>query len=340
MNMPSFLKPLDIEAEKQEILKILRSNEALKDYTPLELDFLNLLMNAFLYRLNLKIDELNYIIANNYIDFSQGEFLDALVALGGIERLKGSEPIASVSIEAKANCFLPKNTKFLSEDGAVAFLSEDKDLIEGENIAYLISDTEGEWKTEILELNNPLITKIKILSNFKKYEQKESDEALKKRFLKSLSRTSTAGSEESYSFYAQVDGVKKVKCFSEKKGEVTIIFQGEEALKAEIEKSLEGNIPLTDSIVIKKANEIKQDLSIRLRATSKAKLDDIYKAIKNNIQSYFDALGIGEKITGNKLKALCFVNNEIIDVDISDFKEIDKESIYTLGEITFQRLEL
>lgn len=339
MKMPDFLKPLDINEEKQEILKILKSNEALKEYTPLELDCLSLLTNAFLTRLNLKINELNYIISQNYIDFAQGEFLDALVALAGVKRLQSSKPIASVEIKTKAAIFLPKNTKFVSSDGVSAFLVQDEELKEGENICYLETEKEGAWATEILELNNPLITEIKILGDFKIYEQGEDDEALKKRFFNALSASSSAGSEASYSYHAHVSGVDKIKCYSENKGEVNVVFVGEEALKSKIEEALKDNIPITDTVFVKKAKEIIQNITISLRVDDRAELSDIYKAIKNNLNSYFKNLNIGQNATKTKLLSLCFVNAYVLDAKVNELNNVDKDCVNVLGEITFERLD-
>lgn len=338
MQLPDFLKPLDIEKEKEEILKILKSEDALKEYTPLELDCLNILTNAFLLRLSHHITQINYLISQNYIDYAQGEFLDELVKLAGIERLKGSNPIASAEVIATNAVFLPKNARFYSDDGHYAYLNEDMHLKAGSNIIYLTSDEAGSFKPETLELNTPAVKSIKILSDFIIYESKESDEELKKRFFNALTKPSTAGSDAGYKFLAKKSGVKRLLCKNNGAGEVLIIYEGEEALKEVINEALKENVPITDSYTIKKAEEIKINLQIALKTTSKADLNAIYKAIEKNINTFFQSLDLGEIPKENKLISLCFVNKEILDVNISPIPSIELDNFLSLNQIEFTRL--
>ena len=76
MQMPPFLKPLDLDSERESIISAfstkLKSEKKL-DYEPLIGDDYNILISCILYRLNLKINEINSIIANNYLEYSSGE---------------------------------------------------------------------------------------------------------------------------------------------------------------------------------------------------------------------------------------------------------------------------
>ena len=84
MKMPTFLKPLDFEKEREAIIQDFSSKLKVQkdiDYEPLISDDYNILISSILYRLGLKIDEINFIIANNYLEYASGEFLDELVKL-------------------------------------------------------------------------------------------------------------------------------------------------------------------------------------------------------------------------------------------------------------------
>lgn len=340
MKIPNFLSPLDIQKEKQEILKILRSNEALKEYSPLELDYLNILTNAFLFRLSLKINELNHAIANNYLDFASNEALDNLVSLAGIKRKQSTPPTARVSIQTSKEVFLPKNTAFVSEEGKRAYLNEDSYLKEGENICFLVCDEAGSFKTNILEINYPFISEIKLLSDFKVLKEAESDEELKKRFIQSFARMSTAGSKSSYLFYANVEGVKKIQCISPNAGEVMIVFVSDEEesiIRARIEEALRERIPITDRVQIKKAKQIPIDLTIKIK-TKLNNLNEIFKDIKKNVQDYFQGLEIEESISLLKLSSLCFIDDGIEDIEFSPIQEIQNQSIYILRGVLFERI--
>ena len=170
VQMPTFLQPLDVKAEREAIISDF--TQALKeakgiDYEPLLSDDYNILISCILYRLGLKIDEINYTIANNYLEYASGEYLDELVKLLGLERFKGSSPLATLSITTKEDTFHSKGTKFLSSEGAVIISIADYELkADVANEVIVQGDKEGKWETTILEIKNQLITEITMLSDY------------------------------------------------------------------------------------------------------------------------------------------------------------------------------
>ncbi|WP_394908918.1 baseplate J/gp47 family protein [uncultured Helicobacter sp.] len=343
VQMPTFLKPLNVASEREAIIsdftKALKDSKGI-DYEPTLSDDYNILISCILYRLGLKIDELNYIIANNYLEYSSGEYLDALVKLLGLERFKGSEPLATLSIMTKEDTFLSKGAKFVSSDGATSFAIKDYELkADIANEIIVQGDKEGKWETTILEIKNPLITEIAMLSDFVIYEKGESDEDLKTRFKNALASFSTAGSVQSYTHYASVEGVGKVKAFSVEKGVVTIAYYGDNAGAEElISQNLEGNVPLTDKIIIKKVEPTIIDLDITLTLSKEADFTLLQDSIAKNIQAFFNALEIGEAVALNKVISLCFVSEHIINAEVVEFVPLSEDSIYELNKITIKKV--
>ena len=147
MTMPTFLQPLDFEAERSAIITAFQNElKAQKGttYTPLISDDYNILISCILYRLGLKIDSINHTIANNYLEYSSGPFLDALVAMLDLKRFSATAPLATAKITAKDDeVFIQKGTKFVSSDGAVAYAIADSDLKKGDNEIILQGDKEG-----------------------------------------------------------------------------------------------------------------------------------------------------------------------------------------------------
>lgn len=341
VQMPTFLKPLDIASEREAIIsdftKALKEAKDL-DYEPLLSDDYNILISCILYRLGLKIDELNYTIANNYLEYASGEYLDELVKLLGLERFKGSSPLATLSIMTKEDTFLSKGTKFVSSDGAVSFAIKDYELkADVANEVIVQGDKEGKWETTILEIKNTLITEITMLSDFVIYEKGESDEDLKNRFKNALASFSTAGSVQSYTHYASVEGVGKVKAFSVEKGVVTIAYYGDAGAEALISQNLEGNVPLTDKVIIKKAEPTIIDLDITLTLSKEADFTLLQDSIAKNIQDFFNSLEIGEAVALNKVVSLCFVSSHILNAEVEEFVSVSEDSIYELNKITIKK---
>ncbi|BCZ17212.1 hypothetical protein NHP190003_04940 [Helicobacter sp. NHP19-003] len=88
------------------------------------MDLVQTLANAMLYYLGKQWDQMNATIAQNFLEYANGAFLDHLVALLGLKRFKKEMPLSRLEITAKSPFVLPKNTKFASTDGAVAYTLE------------------------------------------------------------------------------------------------------------------------------------------------------------------------------------------------------------------------
>ena len=85
LRVPQFIKPLDIEKERASIVEEFKQKSGKLDYIPLVGDDYMTLIDIFLYRLNNFFELINVKVANNYLNFSTGEYLDELVALIGIK---------------------------------------------------------------------------------------------------------------------------------------------------------------------------------------------------------------------------------------------------------------
>ena len=96
LRVPQFIKPLDIEKERASIVEEFKQKSGKLDYIPLVGDDYMTLIDIFLYRLNNFFELINVKVANNYLNFSTGEYLDELVALIGIKRNEEVRPIAEL----------------------------------------------------------------------------------------------------------------------------------------------------------------------------------------------------------------------------------------------------
>lgn len=328
--MPSFLKPLNIEKEKETLKELLKKE--LPNYIDFKSDDFNIMISVMLYYLGLQVDKINYIISQNYLSYSSGEFLDELCSLIGITRIKQTKPVSKIHIKVKDEIKLFKGTKFISKDGMVANLDKDY-IIKDEAIINVIGEKEGDWKTEILEIANPLILEIKVLEPFKIYSSLESDFELKQRFKNALARFSTAGSESSYLFYSKVQGVLKLKVFSNTPGVVEIIYHSlSDTSENEILNNLKDKIPLTDEVRIQKAFLKPLDLNIKIISKSIIN-NNLIKALQANIQGYLKSLEIGESIKINKLLSLCFIDESIKDIQADGLFDLEYNELYEIKSL-------
>ncbi|WP_158655691.1 baseplate J/gp47 family protein [Helicobacter cynogastricus] len=318
--MPNFLQPLDFEGARAELTEAFAKaykERTGQDYQPLASDDVQSLINCFLYYLGKQIDKCNHTIAQNFLEFSTGPYLDELVKLLGLERRLKEMPTAKMRINAKDSVYLPKNTKFASADGANAFTIEDYHLEKGENIIQVVGDKEGEWQTTILENANPLILKVEMLSRFTNLQDYEEDDALKKRYLMALAGFSTAGSVQSYTHFASVKGVGKIKVVSLNIGEVTIYYTADnlDAPKL-IANAIKDKTPLTDKVLIEQASKVPVSLNYTIELKNTLVQKEIIEATKERAFSLFKSLEIGQGVSESKLASLAFVDRVVTDCSV------------------------
>ncbi|MDO7253887.1 baseplate J/gp47 family protein [Helicobacter cappadocius] len=340
MNLPQFLIPCDIEAERNIILDELR--EKLPDYEPLRGDDFNILLDCFLYRLNKYINYINYIISQNYLPHSSGEFLDCLVSLAGIKRFEGTPFNAEIEITSTFPLSLPKGTKFNDHQAHNAFLSEDLKIDESlkarANIT-LEEGLQGDFDTIYLEIPHIYIKTIKKISPFTQEKIAESDDELKKRFLLSLTRPSTAGSLKSYEYLASVASVAKSKIKHKDLGVVEVVYtESSSNALADLKESIEPNIPITDNIIYTKAHEILVDLTINLKLKTSQNIINIIKNIDLQIRGLFESLEIEEDLNISKIIAVSFVSEDIEDIEVSTLLAMEENSIYKLGNLEIKEV--
>lgn len=346
MQIPNFIKPLDIDKIRDEIINEFKIKSDNLDYIPLIGDDYVTLIDIFLYRINNFLQEINYKIANNYINFSTGEYLDELVALIGIKRHEATKPIAKVKITSSSPTFLAKGTKFIDLEGHNAYLLEDIH-IQKEAEAYIELDfySNENYQTNILEIPNLYIKSIDIIEPFKGFSALESDEDLRKRFLLALHDFSTAGSKKAYLFYIlKIEGVKKADVYFKSPGVVKIIYfslLSDDITELKIKEILKDRIPLTDKIEISPAKIINLDLEIEISLTNEVLFSSVLNNAMRNLTNYFNSLDIGFTPHTSKIIDIAFNNNEFINaVDVkTQIPNIDKDSIIKLNTLQITKKE-
>ena len=338
MKVPNFIKPLNIDAERQNIINEFKIKSGKLDYIPLVGDDYMTLIDIFLYRLNHFFELINIKIANNYLNFSTGEYLDELVALVGIKRNDEVKPIAQVEVNVSSATYLPKGTKFTDGAGHFAYLLEDTNIADTKVLKIEAEEYFKEsYETTTLEIPNIYVTDIKMISPFSGFKARESDDELRARFLLSMHRFSTAGSAKSYLFYIlSVEGITKASVYQLRAGVVQIVYLynfDEATATLNIKESLDGRIPLTDQLMIKEANKINFDLEIEIKLIQDFMFAEVLRDATQKIKEYFGSLEIGFTPHFSKIIEIAFdENTKAVEVK-SQIPNIDRDSILILQNL-------
>lgn len=342
MKVPNFIKPLDIDAERQNIINEFKVKSGKLDYIPLVGDDYMTLIDIFLYRLNHFFELINIKIANNYLNFSSGEYLDELVALVGIKRNDEVKPIAQVEVSVSSATYLPKGTKFTDGAGHFAYLLEDANIADTKVLKIEAEEYFKEsYETTTLEIPNIYVTDIKMISPFSGFKARESDDELRARFLLSMHRFSTAGSAKSYLFYIlSVEGITKASVYQLRAGVVQIVYLSkfdETTATLKIKEALDGRIPLTDDVRIKEVTQIKVDLVIEIKLLQDFMFSEVLKNATARLKEYFDSLEIGFTPHFSKIIEIAFdENTKAVEVK-SQIPNIDRDSILILQNLQISK---
>ena len=327
LRVPQFIKPLDIEKERASIIEEFRQKSGKLDYIPLVGDDYMTLIDIFLYRVNNFFELINVKVANNYLNFSTGEYLDELVALIGIKRNEEVRPIAELEISVNSATFLPKGSKFTDGKGHFAFLLENVNIADRATVKI---EADGYFKenyeTTMLEIPNIYISEITQKTPFSGFKARESDDELRSRFLLAMHRFSTAGSGKSYLFYVlSVEGITKAKVYFSK-------FEPDTAT-LKIREALEGRIPLTDDVRIKEAKKINLDLKIEISLVKDFMFAEVVKNIDARMKEYFSSVDIGFTPHLSKLIEIAFdENTQAVDIK-TQIPNVDKDSVLILKSL-------
>lgn len=335
MNHPSFLLPCDIESEREILLSAIK--DKIPDYSPHRGDDFAILIDCFLYRLNKYVNYINFTISQNYLEYSSGEYLDELVKLAGIQRFQGSPFVSNITISASSPLSLPKGTKFIDKQGHSAFLTQDitiDESLKANAIIELEGNDEGDFDTTTLEIPHIYVIDIKKNTPFTQDKAYESDDELKKRFLLSLTRPSTAGSLKSYQYLARIPDVSKSKIKHKDLGVVEVIYQaGSQSALDALKESIEPNIPITDTIIYTEVSKIPLTLTITIKLKTMSNIATIINDIDSQIRGFFNSIDIEENISESKLIALAFVSEDIEEVNVSKLADMKENSIYELVDL-------
>lgn len=313
MNLKKLPYPNVIEVLKyDEILNNVKNlfKEHLTDdeISLLESDNYSALLETLAYRELLLRARINDSVKAMLLPFSTGNDLDNIVAIYGIERLKGEKPTAqsefTLSMPRSSDTYLPKGLILRSENGEIASLKSEVVIRANElkTVGAIILDEftkTSKAKCEYIQTPLPFVLKAKQLSEFEGGAERESDDRLRERAVLSLERFSTAGSAKAYTYQTLSANAKVLECSVLNGGAgVVQIYLKTTDMSEETRQSVADYLsgekvrPLTDNVVVENAKIIDVTVKAELELTDTFFQDEIDKAVKQTANT----LKIGEDL--------------------------------------------
>ncbi|MDR0666862.1 MAG: baseplate J/gp47 family protein [Campylobacteraceae bacterium] len=303
---PTVIEKLDYDDIKNEIIELFAERTA--DYELLESDPYSAIIEAIAYREMLLRARINDSVLSMLIPYAAGSDLDNIVALYGVERLKGEKPAApatfTLSTPLAYDVTIPQNALFRSDKGDISRLTDNVKIEAGELTAEGTLELDeyvktSEVKTELIQTPQPFVFQITQTDIFKNGTGIESDEAFRERAILSLSRFSTAGSAEAYKYWAKTINTKVEEVFISAQHDAGVVnlylktFDDDD-ITSEVSAKITGEKvrPLTDLVVVNMS--VKKTLSV----TAVIELFDLnrQKEIDDKIKSTKTRFDLGEDI--------------------------------------------
>lgn len=360
----SFLKNLPYpgvieELNYDEILKsvkgVFKTHLNDDEISLLESDNYSALLEALAYRELLLRARINSSVKAMLLPFSSGSDLDNIVAIYGIERLKGEKPTAqaefSLSIPRPNDTYLPKGLILRSENGKQATLKSETIIRANElkAVGTIVLDEftkTSKEKCEYIQTPLPFVLKAKQLSEFEGGAELESDDRLRERAVLSLERFSTAGSAKAYTYQTLSANAKVLECSVLNGGAgVVQIYLKTTDMSEETRKDVENFLsaekvrPLTDNLSVLNATKINVKVIATLELTDMLFQDEIAKSIS----ALPTSLSLGEDLNLSFIYKSLHQNGVyrvILQAPLTDAKASLSEFIGLSYEITYKKAEL
>ena len=295
--------------------------------------------------------DMSDIMSIGFIEDGFDNFLDKRVGEFGVYRKLGTKAIGQIKAEGKEGTIIPNGTYFLCNDLRFIMLN---DVVIGEedNICYVEAEEVG-YKYNLSSGNAfALIDKIEGVESlineeaFKNGVDIESDEDLRKRFVKIVNNPSTSGNKAHYEEWAlEVDGVGRAVIYPLHAGngtvKVMVIGNDNKPVSEDILENarlhIEENMPIgcqltvitptNLNIVINSSIELKEGYELEeIKVEFEAKLNDYLKTVTNEL-TYAKIYGLLANILGVEDISSLTVNNNNINISIAEDKIINISSV-------------
>ena len=290
------------------------------------------------------------ILSLGFIDDTFDTFLDKRVSEFGVYRKEGVKATGEIKVEGKEGAIITNGTLIKANDLYFTVLNDielptDNVLyVEANEVGYkynLLANTEF----ELVEKNDK-VTKLANETNFSKGVDVESDEDLRKRFIKIVNNPSASGNKAHYEEWAlEVDGVGRAIVYPLWNGngtvKVMIIGNDNKAVSEDIINNcklhIEENMPIGVSLTVVTPTS----LNISIKATIELKegydIEDIKLDFEASLNEYLK--DVTTELTYSKVYGLLVNHSGVEDVTTFTINDnninisIPEDKIINISEI-------
>lgn len=305
---PNVIEELNYDEILNSVKNVFKEYLTGDEISLLESDNYSALLETLAYRELLLRARINQSVKSMLLPFANGADLDNVVAIYGIERLKGEKPTASVKFALSTtldyDVYIPSGLVLVSKDGETATLKDSLSIKAGdkEMVGVSVLDSfvkSSSIKCELIQTPLPFVLTAKQENEFVGGAERESDDRLRERAVLSLERFSTAGAKKAYIYHALSANTKveEVNVLNGGAGIVNVYIKStdmsEETRQSVAEYLNDEKVrPLTDNVVVANANIVSVEIRAELELMDMFLQDEIDKQIKSSKTS----LTIGEDL--------------------------------------------
>ena len=295
------------------------------------------------------------ILSLGFIEDTFDTYLDKRVSEFGVYRKAGTKAIGEVKVEGSEGTIITNGTLIKANDLYFTVLNDIE--LPNDNILYVEANEVGykynllaNTEFELVEKNDK-VTKLVNEVEFSNGVDVETDEDLRKRFVKVVNNPSTSGNKAHYEEWAlEVDGVGRAIVYPLWNGngtvKVMIVGNDNKSVDGEIINNcklhIEENMPIgcqltvtTPSllnITIKASIELKEGYDIEdVKLDFKTSLNEYLKGVTNEL-TYSKVYGLLVNHSGVEDVTSFTINDNNINISISEDKIINISEV-TLSEV-------
>lgn len=290
------------------------------------------------------------ILSLGFIEDTFDTYLDKRVSEFGVYRKEGTKAIGEIKVEGKEGATIENGTLVKANDLYFTVLNDIE--LPNDNILYVEANEVGykynllaNTEFELVEKNDK-VTKLVNEANFSKGVDIESDEDLRKRFVKVVNNPSTSGNKAHYEEWAlEVDGVGRAIVYPLWNGngtvKVMIVGNDNKSVSGDIINNcklhIEENMPIgcqltvtTPSLLnvsVKASIELKEGYDIEdVKLDFEASLNDYLKDVTTELV-YSKVYGLLVNHSGVEDITVFTINDNNTNISISEDKIINVSEV-------------
>ena len=281
------------------------------------------------------------ILSLGFIDDTFDTFLDKRVSEFGVYRKEGVKATGEIKVEGKEGAIITNGTLVKANDLYFTVLNDIE--LPTDNILYVEANEVGykynllaNTEFELVEKNDK-VTKLVNEVNFSKGVDVESDEDLRKRFVKVVNNPSTSGNKAHYEEWAlEVDGVGRAIVYPLHNGngtvKVMIVGNDNKPVSEDVINNcklhIEENMPIGCQLTVTTPSLLNVSVKASIELKEGYVLEDIQTDFKTSLNEYLK--GVTNELTYSKVYGL-LVNHVGVE-DVTSFTINDSNTNISIAE--------